>query len=107
MTEQLWCVHIEGPNDFIATASHDVAQQEALSINAYMDKLERGQRTALVRAVAIEWPFTPASHARSLEGDWHDLQRMSHRQAKVAPPESVLANFARRMKELISVARGN
>ncbi|MFL9921010.1 hypothetical protein PQR75_37745 [Paraburkholderia fungorum] len=107
MTEQLWCVHIEGPNDFIATASHDVAQQEALAINAYLDKLESGQRAALVRGVAIEWPFAPESHARSLVEDWHDLQRMSHRQANVAPPKGVLANISRRMKWLVSVARGN
>ncbi|SIT43946.1 conserved hypothetical protein [Paraburkholderia ribeironis] len=106
MSERLWCVHIEGLNDFIATDSHESAEQEALAINAYIDRAEKGPRAAILRAVAIEWPFAPAAHARALEDDRHDLQRMAHRQASANPHGSVLSNIARRVKGLMSVARG-
>jgi hypothetical protein len=106
VSEQLWCVHIEGLNDFIATDSHESARQEALAINAYIDKAEKSPRAAILRAVVIEWPFTPASHARSLHDDWHDLQNMPHRQASTSGPDGVLGSIARRVKELVSVARG-
>ena len=104
---QLWCVHIEGLDDFIAATSQEVAQQEASAINAYIERSENGRRATPLRAVAIEWPFTPASHARSLVEDWCDLQRMPHRQASANPPHGVFANMARRIKELMAVARGN
>jgi hypothetical protein len=106
VSEQLWCVHIEGLNDFIATDSHESARQEAIAINAYIDRAEKGPRAAILRAVVIEWPFTPASHARSLQDDWHDLQNMPHRQPSTSEPDGVLGSIARRVKELVSVARG-
>ncbi|WP_175147691.1 hypothetical protein [Paraburkholderia ultramafica] len=102
MSDQLWCVHIEGLNDFIATDSQEAAEQEASAMNAYIDRTERGERAAVLRAVVVEWPFTPAGHARALKDDWNDVQRMPHRQ----PSGSVLVNIARRVKELVSVARG-
>ncbi|WP_144107649.1 hypothetical protein [Paraburkholderia sp. BCC1886] len=101
MSEQLWCVHIEGLDDYIATDSEGSARQEAAVINAYLDSHGHEQRTAATRAVVMTWPFTPDGHARSLEEDWSDVQRMPHRQAAADRPESVLANLARRMKELI------
>ena len=104
MSERLWCVHIEGLNDFIATDSHESARQEALAINAYIDRAEKGPRAAILRAVVIEWPFSPAGHARALQDDWHDLQRMPHRQA-ANPPAGVLGNLARRVKEFVSAGR--
>jgi hypothetical protein len=106
VSEQLWCVHIEGLNDFIATDSLESAKQEALAINAYIDRAEKGPRAAILRAVVIEWPHTPASHARSLHEDWHDLQSMPHRQPSASADSGVLASIARRVKELVSVARG-
>jgi hypothetical protein len=77
-----------------------------LAINAYIDKAEKGPRAAVLRAVVIEWPFTPASHARALHDDWHDLQNMPHRRPSAETHGSVLTNIARRVKELVSVARG-
>lgn len=106
MSERLWCVHIEGLNDFIATDSQESAEQEALAINAYIDRAERGPRAAILRAVVIEWPFTPTAHARALDEDQHDLQRMSHRQPSANPHGSTLLNIVRRVKGLVSVARG-
>jgi hypothetical protein len=106
VSEQLWCVHIEGVNDFIATDSRESAEQEALAINAYIDQAEKGPRAALLRAVVVEWPFTAAGHARALVEDHSDLQQMPHRQAVKESSGGVLGNLARRVKELVSVARG-
>lgn len=106
MNERLWCVHIEGVNDFIATDSRESAEQEALAINAYIDRAEKGPRAALLRAVVVEWPSTAADHARALTEDWDDLQRMPHRQSSTRSSSGLLENFARRVKELVSVARG-
>jgi hypothetical protein len=105
VSERLWCVHIEGLNDFIATESHESAKQEATAINAYIDSAEKGPRGALLRAVVIEWPFSPGAHARALHDDLHDLQRMPHRQAPANPPAGVLGNLARRVKEFVSAGR--
>jgi hypothetical protein len=105
VSDQLWCVHIEGVEDFIAMRSRDMAQQEAAAINAYLERFENGRHAALVRAVAIEWPFSPHDHARSLEEDQHDLQRMAHKQGGGRPAKRSLLNMARRWRELIRVAR--
>ncbi|MFM0196691.1 hypothetical protein PQQ65_26665 [Paraburkholderia strydomiana] len=106
MSEQLWCVHIEGPDDFIAMASREAAQREASAINAYVERSGQAQSAAHTRAVAMEWPFTPEGHARALESDWEDLQRMPHRQQQGGSSQGLLTNIARRVKELIEVARG-
>ncbi|SMG59909.1 hypothetical protein [Paraburkholderia susongensis] len=111
MSEQLWCVHIEGLNDFIAVDSREAAQQEARAINAYIERAEQEReqeqkrRAALPRAVAVEWPFAAAGHARALDGDWHDLQRMAHRWEPASERGGVLSNIARRVKELVTVGR--
>jgi hypothetical protein len=106
VNETLWCVHIEGVNDFIATDSRESAEQEALAINAYIDRAEKGPRAALLRAVVVEWPFTAAGHARALDEDWKDLQQMPHRQSAAGSSGGVLGNIARRVKGLMSGARG-
>ncbi|MGF6573291.1 hypothetical protein ABH945_005412 [Paraburkholderia sp. GAS333] len=106
MNERLWCVHIEGVNDFIATDSRESAEQEALAINAHIDRAEKGPRAPLLRAVVVEWPFTASGHARALDEDWKDLQQMPHRQSTAASSGGVLVNIARRVRGLVSVARG-
>ncbi|WP_407070658.1 hypothetical protein [Paraburkholderia rhynchosiae] len=106
MSEQLWCVHIEGPDDFVAAVSKEAAEREASAINAHVERSGQGERAAPVRAVAMEWPFTPESHARAVESDWEDLQRMPHRGRQPASSSNILTNIARRVKELIEVARG-
>lgn len=101
--ERLWCVHVEGLDDFIATVSMDAAEREAAAINVYVDGC-RSSELAAVRAVAIEWPFTPASHARALEADWDDIQRMAHKRAAVSEGvhgNGVLAVLSRFMKVLV------
>lgn len=106
MSEQLWCVHIEGLNDFIAVDSEESARHEASEINAYIDRADRGSRAASLRAVVVEWPFSAEGHARALDIDWHDLQRMPHRQQAEAQAGGMLSNLARRVREWLGVARG-
>jgi hypothetical protein len=107
VSERLWCVHIEGLNDFIATDSHESARQEAEAINAYIDSAEKGPRGAILRAVVIEWPYAASAHARSLQEDQHDLQRMPHRRGAANQAGGPLVNLARRVKEFVSVGRNN
>lgn len=108
MSEQLWCVHIEGLNDFIAVESQESARHEASEINAYIDRADRSSRAARLRTVVVEWPFSAEGHARALDSDWHDLQRMPHRQQAGTPSSGgVLSKLARRVTELLSVARAS
>ena len=108
LSEELWCVHIEGLDDFVATVSREAAEQEASAINAYLDssKHTREERspTRMVRASAAVWPYTPEGHARSLETDWEDLQRMPHRQVKQNPHGDTLSVVLRWMKALVRSA---
>lgn len=106
MSDRLWCVHVEGLGDYIAISSREQALMEASSINAYIDRFENGRRAAAVRAVAVEWPFSPTSHARALTEDWHDLQRMPQRQAHAHSPRAGLATVAQRVKERVWRAWG-
>jgi hypothetical protein len=106
VSERLWCVHIEGLNDFIVADSQRTAEQEALAINAYIDSAETGPRAAVLRAVVVEWPFDAADHARALQEDWDDLQHMPHRRLSTNKPDGMLVNMARRMKKLVSIGRG-
>ena len=106
VSEQLWCVHIEGLNDFIVVDSLRAAEQEASTINAYIESTETGQRAAVLRAVVVEWPFDAADHARALQEDWNDLRHMPHRRPPVNKSDGVLVNVAQHVKKLMSVARG-
>ncbi|MFP3558042.1 hypothetical protein [Paraburkholderia sp. SIMBA_054] len=107
MSEQLWCVHIEGLDDFVATMSREAAEREASAINAYLDSAKENEQavTRTVHASATVWPFTPAGHARSLETDWHDLQRMPHRLAQAHRREGPLSALLQRLKAFVSGAR--
>ncbi|MCC8396194.1 hypothetical protein LJ656_26755 [Paraburkholderia sp. MMS20-SJTR3] len=109
MSEQLWCVHIEGPDDFIAVESEQAARREASAINAYLDGAGQDPRAPHVHATAVHWPYGATSHARALDEDHEDLKRMAHRQ--FAQPDGhrggVLSNFARRVKELVSVGHAD
>jgi hypothetical protein len=110
--QALWCVHIEGLGDYIAASSRDAAGREAAAINAYIDGAGHDLPDGIVRAEAIEWPFTAAGHARSLETDWEDLQRMAHRRTAHAGArtpahsrdnrESLLPALVRRIRALVS-----
>ncbi|WP_343225438.1 hypothetical protein [Paraburkholderia sp. C35] len=109
VSEQLWCVHIEGLEDFVAAMSREAAEREASAINAYLAcvKERQGAPGGIVRATAIVWPFTPAGHARSLETDWHDLQRMPHRQAPedAGRRDGAMSRLLQRLSSFVSRSR--
>jgi hypothetical protein len=110
VSEQLWCVHIEGLNDFIAVDSEDSARHEAATINAYIDSAGKESRAALMRAIAIEWPFGAPAHEKALDDDWQDLQRMSQRRqaaAAVSRPGGALADITRRVKKLMTLTHAD
>lgn len=106
LSEQLWCVHIEGINDYVAAESREAAEREASAINTYIGRAGGKAPASIVRAVAIEWPFTAAGHARSLEVDWEDLQRMPHRLADsdVENREATSPSIWRRLKAFVGGA---
>jgi hypothetical protein len=62
LNEQLWYVHIEGMDDFVATMSREGAEREASAINACLDNVENKAPAGVVRASATVWPFMAASH---------------------------------------------
>jgi hypothetical protein len=102
LSEQLWCVHIEGTNDYVAAMSREAAEREASAINAYIGHAGDKASASIVRATAIEWPFTAAGHARSLEVDWDDLQHMPHRLADAdSSVEEPLPSIWRRLKAFV------
>jgi hypothetical protein len=106
VSEQLWCVHIEGLNDFIAVDSEESARHEASEINAYIERADGNSSAARLRAVVVEWPFSADGHARALDNDRDDLARMPHRQqAGTRSSAGVLSKLARSVRELLSVAR--
>lgn len=68
----LWAVHVQGPDDVLAMASHEAAEKHAGDLNAWWVKHcaefpdETGMRPNL-RAVVIPWDGTPEHHAAELE----------------------------------------
>ena len=97
MRESLWCVHIPELNDFIATPSEEAATQTASSINAYMEEVGKLTGHSECRAVAVEWPFSLASHMRTLEDDWNDSRYMPHRKLTTDQQRSRPSSIARWM----------
>lgn len=63
---KLWCVHVQGPDDIVATASRTNALELANQINAFSANIERTENDGLIIATVIEWHGTPESHAASL-----------------------------------------
>jgi hypothetical protein len=103
--DRLWCVHLEGLDDFVATSSREAAEREASAINAYLERAGRSASTQVVGARAMMWPYTEAGHARSLETDWHDLQCMPHAQANALAHEGPFWAVMRRLKSWVSRPR--
>lgn len=74
---KLWAVNVTGPDDLYAMASEAQALARANELNLYFDKLDEKRHAydPIMRAVVIEWPHTPESHAAALAkepGAQHD-----------------------------------
>jgi hypothetical protein len=84
MSEKLWMLHIQGPDDVVAAPSKKEAEAVAVAFNAYFGAYLTKQRAASVaagqdpnnwptiNAVVTEWDGTATSHARSLAKYWPD-----------------------------------
>lgn len=63
---QLWCVHVEGPDDVYAAASREAARKHADTLNKAIDRMPHHPDDPICRAVVAVWPHSPESHAESL-----------------------------------------
>ncbi|MGF6641844.1 hypothetical protein [Paraburkholderia sp. MM6662-R1] len=82
----LYAVHAQGSDDIIAAPSKDDAQTLADRMNMWSDTFRKWVGPA--RAVVIEYPDSPESHAEQLEADWsrHELFIV------IADPEALQPN---------------
>ena len=70
--DQLWGIHIEGPDDVYAMPSQSAAQEHCDILNA-----EFARRCIPLRAVVIKWEHSAEDHAQDMrdhlrEGIGHD-----------------------------------
>lgn len=79
MTE-LWCLHIEGPDDVMAAPSKEEADSVAEASNRYFT--EHFADSGL-RAKVVPWPHSARSHAEDLVW-WVTLQDIQEAAAHIA-----------------------
>lgn len=61
----LWCVHIEGPDDMIAMPSREAAEAEAKLLNESWRK-DGHEYDPVLNAVAKPWPYSAEQHAKDI-----------------------------------------
>lgn len=73
MSEQLWAVHVLGPDDIVAAPSLEAAEKAAAVVSArYSDPND----DVPISAVAVPWQGNAETHAREVSefaeyfGDW-------------------------------------
>lgn len=70
--EELWCLHILGPDDVHAAPSKEHAERAAERFNEIHGPVA-ASAGVMCRAVAAPWPHSPESHAEDVglfEADW-------------------------------------
>jgi hypothetical protein len=69
-TETLWCVHVQGADEFHACESREAADLLAAQLAEHdRGAAERhGANAAFLRPLVTSWPFDAASHADELAG---------------------------------------
>lgn len=99
MTEKLWMLHIQGPDDIVAAPSKTQAESVAAAFNAYWGDYLAKQRAASVAegknpdhwptitAVVAEWDGTPKEHAKNLAQYWPDYAAYGGADAIEPEPE--------------------
>jgi hypothetical protein len=61
---ELWCVHVEGPDDIFPMPSKEEAEKEAAEINAVAAReFEDHGDDIMFRAVVVIYPYSAESHA--------------------------------------------
>lgn len=71
MSDTLWCIHVDGPDDVIAAPSYTEAARRCLEINAEIVKyfgpeLATDENMPWIFARPDTWPWSAESHAESL-----------------------------------------
>lgn len=67
----LWAVHVQGPDDIIATVDRAEADQHAEAINAWYERQTMRpdfdpETFPRVHAEVIEWPYSRTGHAEDV-----------------------------------------
>lgn len=70
----LYAVHIQGPDDIIATPGKREAEVLAEKLNTYFAEISQksGPAAPTIEAVVIKWPLDAGWHADDLAKDWAD-----------------------------------
>lgn len=70
MAEELWAVHVEGPDDVLAMRSRTDAETHAQLINDMYEKFrnrpDHSELDGRWHAVVVPWPYDAVGHAESL-----------------------------------------
>ena len=72
--EELWCVHILGPDDLYAAPSKAEAERAVAHMKQYWEK--RHPEDAALNMVRFEvepWPYSPASHANGVATFYNEI----------------------------------
>lgn len=67
MTRELWCLHIEGPDDVLAAPSREAAQEAAERLQQWLDARPKHELDPLVRCVVEPWPHSELLHTQDLK----------------------------------------
>lgn len=62
----LWCVHVIGPDDIYAEATHAAAVASAAKLNAALWSRQNAPDDVTCFAYADVWPYSAESHAESM-----------------------------------------
>jgi hypothetical protein len=67
----LWAVHVQGPDDIIATSDKAEAEKYAAGLNDWYEQRSKEpdfdpKTFPRVHAEVIEWPYAQAAHAESI-----------------------------------------
>jgi hypothetical protein len=70
----LFAVHVQGPDEIIATPGEREAEALAKKLTDYFGEIkkERGENYPSIDAVVIKWPYAPSAHAEEIAKDWAD-----------------------------------
>ena len=63
----LWCVHVLGPDDLIASPNHDAAVVHARQLNQALHGRISTPNNVLCFAYPAPWPHSKASHEAELK----------------------------------------
>lgn len=64
--EQLWALHVEGPDDMHAAPSKEIAERTRAKMQAYWDQLPHHPVDPILKFKVVPWPYSRESHATSL-----------------------------------------